>query len=156
MATQSLHRRFLRWALRHPSWYPPFMAAGIRVVEANPSGGVYRVRLKLRFYNRNALGTHFGGSLYAMCDPWYVLILIEQLGPSYAVWDKSSEVEFLRPGRGTVSAEFRINEDQVAQIRAAAASGEAVEPVYRAEVVDGSGNVVARVTKNLHVRHKQL
>ncbi len=154
MATRSLRRRFLSWALRHPSWYPPFIAAGIRVVEANPQDGVYRVRMKLRFYNRNALGTHFGGSLYAMCDPWYALILIEQLGPSYTVWDKSASIEFLRPGRGMVSAEFRLPEHQVAEIKAAADSGQVVEPVLRAEVIDSSGDAVARVTKELHVRRR--
>jgi acyl-coenzyme A thioesterase PaaI-like protein len=111
--------------------------------------------MRLWFFNRNALGTHFGGSLYAMCDPFFALILIDQLGSSYEVWDKSAEIEFLRPGRGRVSATFRIRPNQVAEIRDAADSGSTVEPVFVAEVRNQSGDVVARVTKTLHVRRKQ-
>lgn len=149
-----LRRRLLRWGLRHPSFFPPFLGAGIRVVTADPGGGVYRVRMKLSLYNRNALGTHFGGSLYAMCDPFFVLILIDQLGPDYAVWDKTSTIEFRRPGRGTVSANFEIPPEQVVEIRAAADAGEVVEPVFEVDVVDESGDTVARITKTLHVSHK--
>jgi acyl-coenzyme A thioesterase PaaI-like protein len=110
--------------------------------------------MKLSFYNRNALGTHFGGSLYAMCDPFFALILIDQLGPEYAVWDKSSTIEFRRPGRGTVSASFEIPPEQVAEIQAAADAGEVVEPVFEVDLTDESGAVVARVTKTIHVSHK--
>ncbi len=152
MTKKTFRQRFMSWALRHPSWYPPFIAAGIRVIEANPGGGIYRVRMKLRFYNRNAFGTHFGGSLYAMCDPFFVLILIEQLGSGYSVWDKSSEISFLRPGQGTVSATFEIADATVAEIKAAADSGEVVEPVFEVEVTNEAGDAVARVTKTLHVR----
>ena len=35
-----------------------------------------RVRLKLRWYNRNFFGVHFGGSLFAMTDPFFALSLI--------------------------------------------------------------------------------
>ena len=112
--------------------------------------------MKLSFYNRNALGTHFGGSLYAMCDPFFALILIDQLGPEYAVWDKSSTIEFRRPGRGTVSASFEIPSEQVAEIQAAVDAGEVVEPVFEVNLIDESEAVVAHVTKTLHVSHKTL
>lgn len=110
--------------------------------------------MRLSFYNRNAVGTHFGGSLYAMCDPFYALILIEQLGRGYEVWDKSAEIEFRRPGRGRVSAVFEITPERVATIREAADEGRTVEPVFVAEVKDASDEVVARVTKTLHVRKR--
>ena len=110
--------------------------------------------MSLSFFNRNALGTHFGGSLYAMCDPFFALILIAQLGRDYEVWDKSAEIEFLRPGRGRVSATFEIGEKEVAKIREDADRGETVEPVFVAEVMDQSDNVVARVTKSIHVRKR--
>jgi acyl-coenzyme A thioesterase PaaI-like protein len=109
--------------------------------------------MKLAPYNRNAFGTHFGGSLYSMCDPFFALILIEQCGPGYAVWDKTSAIDFLRPGRGTVSATFQIPHHQVAEIKRLADTGQVVEPVFEVDVVDESGAVVARVTKTLHVRN---
>lgn len=151
----SLRRRYLRWSLRHVGLYPPYVAAGIRVPVCDPAGGVYKAHMRLRFYNRNALGSHFGGSLYAMCDPFFALILVEQLGPGFEVWDKSAAIEFLKPGRGKVSATFEITPSKVAEIRESAASGEAVEPVFTVEVTDESDSVVARVTKTIHVKQKR-
>lgn len=144
----------MRWSLRHVGFYPPYVAAGIRVPVCDPEGGVYKAQMRLSFYNRNALGTHFGGSLYAMCDPFYALILIEQLGHEYEVWDKRAEIEFLKPGRGRVSAIFEITPEEVERIRAAAERGETVEPVFVAEVKDESDMAIARVTKTIHVKRR--
>ena len=152
MSGPSLRQRYLRWSLRHVGWYPPFIAAGIRVPVCDPAGGVYKAQMRLSFYNRNALGTHFGGSLYSMCDPFYALILVEQLGRGYEVWDKAAGIDFLRPGRGKVSATFEIPPEKVEEIRSAAESGDVVEPVFIAEVTDEAGSVVARVTKTIHVK----
>lgn len=154
MARGSLRDRYLSWSLRHVGLFPPFLAAGIRVPVSDPRGGIYRAEMRLRFYNRNALGTHFGGSLYAMCDPFFALILIEQLGREYEVWDKSAQIEFQRPGRGLVEATFAIGEMEVAEIREAADRGDPAEPVFVAEVTDQSGAIVARVTKTIHVRKR--
>lgn len=155
MGGLSQRERYRRWSLRHVGWYPPYVAAGIRVPICDPAGGVYKAEMSLAFYNRNALGTHFGGSLYAMCDPFYALILMEQLGRDYAVWDKSAQIEFVRPGRGRVTATFQISPERVAEIREAAEVGGMVEPVFTAEVTDESDSVVARVTKTVHVRKRR-
>lgn len=111
--------------------------------------------MKLRFWNRNYFGTHFGGSLYAMCDPFFALILVEALGPrEFTVWDKAASVRFLRPGTGTVRARFAIPFERVEEIRAHALAADKVEPEFTAEVVDDSGRVVAEVHKLLHVRYR--
>lgn len=150
----SIGERFLKWGFRHLSLYPPFLGAGIRVTTSDPGGGIYQVKMRLTPLNRNAHNTHFGGSLYAMCDPFLALILIHQLGSDYAVWDKSATIDFLRPGKGVVTATMQIAADEVAAIRKRAASGEAVEPVFVVDVVDRAEHVVARVTKTLHVRKR--
>ena len=155
MNRKTVRPRYLRWSLHHVAFYPPFVAAGIRVPVCNPERGVYKSQMRLSFYNRNALGTHFGGSLYAMCDPFCALILIEQLGRDYEVWDKSAAIEFLRPGQGQVSATFEIAPEEVEAIRHAADQGKTVEPVFIAEVKDEFDKVVARVTKTIHVRRKR-
>ena len=76
--------------------------------------------MKLRWWNRNYVGTQFGGSLYSMCDPFFMLILVEALGPRYVVWDKAATIRFRRPGRGTVHATFHIPQERIDEIRAAA------------------------------------
>lgn len=139
--------------LRLLSVWPPYLGAGIRV--ARPDRHTFVVRMKLRWWNRNYFGTHFGGSLYAMCDPFFVLILAQELGRGYVVWDKAAAIRFVRPGRGTVTATFRLPPEEVAAIRRAADAAGKVEPEMSVEVVDEAGEVVARVEKTLSVRRKE-
>ncbi len=147
----SLARRLLmRWV----NLYPPFLGAGIRVTYPKDDPFTIVVTMKLRFYNRNLFGTHFGGSLYAMADPFFVFILMKHLGPGYLVWDKKATVEFLKPGRGRVTGSYRVSPDEIARVKALADAGETVEPVYTGEIVADDGTLVARVTKTLWVRKK--
>ncbi|MBZ5588875.1 MAG: DUF4442 domain-containing protein [Acidobacteriia bacterium] len=149
-------RRLQReWLLRMMNFYPPFLGAGIRVRRTGPDRRTYEVRMRLTFLNRNVVGSHFGGSLYAMCDPFFMLILIPALGPGYVVWDKAATIRFLRPGRGTVRATFDIPESRVEEIRRAADTEGRVEPVFTARVLGDDGSVVAEVAKTLYVRRRR-
>ncbi|MFP5358341.1 MAG: DUF4442 domain-containing protein [Gammaproteobacteria bacterium] len=134
--------------------WPPYWGTGIRIAELTPDYRRMRVEMHKRFYNSNAFGTHFGGSLYAMCDPHYVLLLVALLGPEYRVWDKAASIEFLKPGRGTVSAVFEWTGDQLDDIRRQTANGQKYEPLRVVEVRDAAGEAVARIHKTLYVRRK--
>jgi hypothetical protein len=112
------------------------------------------VRMPLHFWNRNAVGTHFGGSLYTMCDPFFMLILINALGQDYVVWDKAATIRFKKPGIGTVKALFHISQERIDQIRAQADAQGKVEPQFQIQVTDQDGNVVAEIDKLLYVRKK--
>ena len=137
------------------SLWPPFLGAGIKVKHIAADFREVVVSLKLRWYNRNYVGTHFGGSLAAMTDPFYMLMLIHILGNEYTVWDKTSTIDFIAPGRGTVTARFRLNDDQIAEIKNETADGKAYFPALSVDIVNESGDIVARVTKKLYVRKKQ-
>ena len=139
------------WRLRLLNVYPPYLGAGIRV---RREGTGYQIRMKLRWWNRNYFGTHFGGSLYSMCDPFYVLILAEQLGRDYIVWDKAASIRFRRPGKGEMRADFQMSDEEIARVKGLADAGEVVEPTYSVEVVDEAGKVVAEVEKLCYVRRK--
>src|SRR5574341_2299897 len=99
------------------NWWPALRGAGAWVTYVAPEMREIHVRLSLSLQNLNALGTIFGGSLYAACDPWFVMILLRQLGPDYIVWDKAASIEFKKPGRGTLTACFAIDPAEVAEIR---------------------------------------
>jgi hypothetical protein len=135
--------------------YPPFLGAGIRVKRLQPDWKAIDVEMNLRFWNSNYVGTHFGGSLYSMTDPFYMLMLIENLGRDYIVWDKSATIRFRKPGRGRVRAEFRLADAQIDEIREQLKTQAKVEPVFMVEVRDESGALIAEVEKVLHVRKKQ-
>ncbi len=142
---------FQRYALRLINLYPPFLGAGIRTRRIADG---FETSMRLRAYNRNYVGTHFGGSLYSMCDPFFMLYLMEKLGRGYIVWDKAATIRFRRPGRGRVRARFVIPPGRVEEIRRAADADGKTEPVFQAEVLDEAGEVVASVEKVLSVRRK--
>ncbi len=144
-------RRRTDWLLKMMNIFPPYLGAGVRV-RVGPDLRTFEAEMKLRWWNRNYVNTHFGGSLYSMCDPFFMLILIEALGRGYIVWDKAASIRFRRPGTGTVRATFHIPEERVKEIREAADRGDKVEPVFTVQVVDAQGEVVAEVEKTLWVR----
>lgn len=134
--------------------WPPFLGAGIRVKRLQADWREIDVEMKLHRWNTNYVGTHYGGSLYSMTDPFLMLMLIESLGPEYVVWDKSASIRFRRPGRGTVSAGFRISDAQLAEIKQALDSEEKIDRAFSVEVKDEAGMVVAEVQKQLQIRKK--
>lgn len=135
--------------------WPPFLFAGIRVLEIAPDYRYARVRMRLRPWNRNFFGTHFGGSLFAMTDPFWVLLLFNQLGDEHVVWDQAGEIEFVAPGRGTVYAEFRLTDEHVEQVLSETGSGEKCLTWFDTDVVGQDGNVVAKVRKQVYARRKR-
>jgi len=136
--------------------YPPYLGTGIWVREISPDGRSIRVEMPLRFYNLNYYGTHFGGSLYAMCDPFLVWMADRNIGPGYRVFDKGGTIRFRRPGRGRVRVHFRLTDDQLAAMRAAADRDGKADVPLAAEIVDAAGETVAEVEKLLQVRRKDF
>jgi len=136
-------------------WWPPFLGAGIRVRSLSEDFRDAIVELRLGRLNRNYVGTHFGGSLYSMTDPFFMIMLLRNLGADYLVWDKSGSIEYVAPGRGVVQARFHLAESRVDEIRAQAAGGEKVLPEFQVEVRHADdGTLVALVRKTLYVRLK--
>jgi hypothetical protein len=135
--------------------WPPFLGAGIRVRRLQPDWKAIDVEMKLGFWNSNYVGTHFGGSLYSMTDPFYMLMLIQNLGPAYIVWDKSANIRFRRPGKGKVLASFRLSDEQIEGIRQGLNTQENMEPTFVVEVKDATGAVIAEVEKVLHIRKRE-
>ncbi|XZG69392.1 DUF4442 domain-containing protein [Chitinibacteraceae bacterium HSL-7] len=134
--------------------WPPFLLAGIHVTSIRSDWRELTVELRDRLYNRNIMGTHFGGSLYAMTDPWYMVMLMHILGPDYYVWDQGADIRFVKPGRGAVSVRFCLSETQIREIRDATADGRKALPEFDVEVLDAAGEIVATVHKTVYVRRK--
>lgn len=135
--------------------WPPFLFAGIRIARIADDFRAVDVELRERFYNRNYVGCHFGGSLFAMTDPFWMMMVMRNLDRSYTVWDKSADIEFMKPGQGTVTARFRLTDDMLVDIRANTADeGSKYLPRYSVDITDADGHAVARVSKTLHIRRK--
>lgn len=137
------------------NFWPPFLGSGIsfKVRKQNPL--VFKVRLKFSFYNRNYVGVQYGGSLYSMCDPWFMLILMDALGPDFIVWDKAASIKFLKPGKSSVYATFEISPEQIELIKQDAIKNSKVEPQIDVTIFDDKNQQIAVVTKTLWVKSKR-
>ncbi|MCQ4083614.1 DUF4442 domain-containing protein [Streptomyces sp. RB6PN25] len=151
MARRSFTPTSLRRAM---NLWPPYLCTGIRVLEIADDWSTARVRLRMNRFNRNYVGTHFGGSLFAMSDPFWMLLVMHRLGRDYLVWDKSAEIDFLAPGRGSVFAEFTLAEERLEEIRKLTEDGRKALVWFENDVVGSDGALVARIRKQLYVRRK--
>ncbi len=106
------------WMLKYMNFWPPFLGSGIKVKNVAPDFTSVDVEVKMRFWNRNYVGSHYGGTIYSMTDPWYMLMLMQNIGKEYIVWDKSAEVRFLKPGYGKLSAHFNLTAERIAARKA--------------------------------------
>lgn len=138
------------------NFYVPFLGAGIQITKVDPDFRYIRVEMALTAFNRNYVGTHFGGSIYAMTDPFYMMMLMQNLGRDYIVWDRSAKIDFLKPGRRRLIVEFRYTEAEIQDILKKTAGGE--KYLFDKEVLihDDKGELIARVIKTLYVRKKDL
>ena len=148
----SLPPRIARWGL---NLWPPFAGAGIRVRHIAPDFREFVVEMPLRRRNRNAFGAHFGGSLYAMTDPFFVLMLCRNLGPDYVVWDRSACIDYIAAGRSRVRAVLRLAESDLRAIRRMTENGSKHLHLFHAEVVDAEDLLVARIEKLVYVRRRR-
>jgi hypothetical protein len=146
-----LSRRRLQRLLRI---YPPFLGAGIRIKRMSDDLREIDVEMRLHWWNANYVGTHYGGSLYSMTDPFYMLMLIANLGGEYIVWDKAASIRFRKPGKGTVEAQFRLAQSQLDAMRAQLQTHDKIEPAFLVQIRDAQGEVVAEVEKRLQIRRK--
>lgn len=141
--------------LKLMNFYPPFVGAGIRVTHMAKNFKEVRVQMKLTFWNRNYVNTHYGGSLYSMCDPFFMLMLMQILGRDYIVWDKAASIRFKKPGKGIVRATFKITDEDLKNIHEALKTNEKVEPTFHVDILNEENEVVASVEKLIYIKKKK-
>ncbi len=144
----------MRQLIRRVSLYPPYLGAGIKLKQVNQDFTHFEVQMKMRWYNRNIFGTHFGGSLYAMSDPFFVFIILNYLGKDYIVWDKSAKIEFKKPGTGTVKAVFEISKEKLEDIKNDVDMKGKNTYFFTAEITNSQNEIIAVVQKEIYVKSK--
>lgn len=153
---QDLDRFVDRAGLVRPlmNLWPPFLAAGIKITHWSRDFRHVRVTLRHRRLSANYLGTLYGASLFSMTDPFWVMMIGRSLGRDYQVWDKAAEIEFLKPGRTHVYADFTLSDDVLTEILSATASGEKYLRWFTTDITTAEGTVIARVRKQVYVRRR--
>lgn len=132
--------------------YSPFWGSGIKVLYYNKEKQQINVQLKMNFFNKGYMGTHFGGSLYSMCDPFYVYLLMKSLGSSYMVWDKRAEIEYIKRNNNSVFAKFEVSENDIETIKSLLSKQKKIDYTFTINVTDSKENTIALVKKIIYVR----
>ncbi|WP_144795781.1 PaaI family thioesterase [Microbacterium paludicola] len=143
-----------RLAIGMSLWIPNLFS-GIRVRRYSDDWTHATVELHVNAFTRNFVGTAFGGSMSAMTDPYFFMLVMHQLGRDYVVWDTRGEIEFVKPGRGVLTAEFHVPTEKAAELRDRARGGKKVLEWFKTEITDRDGDVVARVRREVYVREKR-
>ncbi len=134
--------------------WPPFLFSSIHIDHISDDWRHVRTTLRKNALTSNYLGTLYGGSLFSMTDPFWMMMVLHNLGDDWVVWDKAAEIEFVKPGRGRVSTEFVLTDAALAEIRAqVAAEGKALV-WFTNDITTPDQTVVARVRKQVYARRR--
>ena len=148
----SISAKTMKWLT---GLWPPFWFTGIRFEHISDDFRHIRVSMSLRFYNKNLHGLQFGGNLYAMTDPCYLIMLLRNLGTGYRVLDKAAYIDYIKPGSSTVTANFKLSDDDLKDIIENTATGEKDFKDFTIEINDINGERVSKVVKTLYIRQKR-
>ena len=132
------------------------LGTGIWLTRVSDDFTRFDVKMKLSWFNRNLVGIHYGGSLYSMCDPWYMFVLIFNLGKSYVVLDKAASIRYVNPGKSTVYASFEIAPQRINEIRQEIDEIGKKDYTFTCYVKDAEGEVICEVDKTVYVRKKDF
>lgn len=136
--------------------WPPLLFSGIKVTHIADDFKAVTVELRQKWYNKNVVGVHFGGSIFAMTDPFFMFMLMNNLNKDYTVWDRAGSIDFIKPGKGTIKANFILTDDMLKDIKSnTIEEGSKFTPTYSVDVIDAEGVTVAHVTKTMHIRKRK-
>jgi len=138
------------------NFYSPYIGAGVKVSYISKDWTELHVSMSLRWFNRNAVGTHFGGSLYSMVDPHLMLLLMQLLGDEYLVWDKAADIEFIKPGKGKVTSVIKVTKIDLDDIKTHTDNGKKYFPEFLVEIKNDDNELIAKIKKTIYVKRKKL
>ena len=137
------------------SLWAPNLFSGIRVKRFSDDWTHATVELHVNLLTRNYVKTAFGGSMSAMTDPYYFMLVMHQLGRDHVVWDTRGEIEFVTPGRGVLTAEFEVSREKAEELRERARGGAKVLEWFETVITDQDDRIVARVRREVYIREKR-
>ncbi|MDN3665102.1 DUF4442 domain-containing protein [Algibacter miyuki] len=136
------------------NWPPMYRRSTGRLITVSQDLMYVKIKIPLSIKNRNFIGTIFGGSLFSATDPIYMIQLMNILGNNYVVWDKSATINFKRPAKETVFAEFVFSEEDLNLIKTKVSKNGEFDLVKTPNIVDKKGTIIAELSKTIYVADK--
>jgi hypothetical protein len=148
---ESVQSKLYKWGF---NIYPAYRGTGGWITYIAKDWREIHVKVPLSWQTRNYVGTIFGGSLYAAVDPFYMIMLIKNMGSEYVVWDKAASIRFKRPGRETLYAKFKVSEEELIRIKSELENSPKLDRQYLVVLKDKSGLIHALVEKRIFIGRK--
>ena len=148
---ESVQSKLYKWGF---NIYPAYRGTGGWITYIAKDWREIHVKVPLSWQTRNYVGTIFGGSLYAAVDPFYMIMLIKNMGSEYVVWDKAASIRFKRPGRETLYAKFKVSEEELISIKSELEYSPKLDRQYQVILKDKSGLIHALVEKRIFIARK--
>lgn len=151
--SESFKTKRLRWAF---NIFPVYRGTGGRVKYIRHDYRAITVCIPLNWRTRNYVGTIYGGSMFGATDPMYMLMLMENLGKDYVVWDKAGSIRFRRPAKETLYAHFEIDQALLDDIKTEVALQQETNREFEIQLKDHTGKVYAHITRTVYIADKQF
>lgn len=151
-ASMRIGPKFLQHFMRI---WPPYLGAGIKPEYISEDASRAIVTHKPNILTRNLVGTAFGGTMLSMTDPFFMFAGVYGLGKEYLVWDVGVEAQFIKPGKGKITADFQVADETWDLIRRKTANGDKYFHWFDVEITDELGETVAIIRRQVYFRKKR-
>lgn len=142
------------WFRSLMNWYPMYFGTGGKILFWSADSTEVHLRLRLNLWTYNYVGTIFGGSMFSASDPFYMVMLLRVLGPSFVVWDKSATIKFKKPARSTLYAKLEITNPLLEEIRVRVKEHGHTTHDFIIQWIDKDGLVNAEMQRHCYIADK--
>ena len=136
--------------------YPMFLGTGGKIVSISADWRDVKVDLPMSWWSKNYVGTIFGGSMFAASDPFYMLMLIHNLGKDYVVWDKAASIRFRRPSKERITTNFVLSEQTLEEIKEKVATFGEIDFPFLVQWLNKEGKLVSEIERTLYIADKEF
>lgn len=136
---------------------PMYRRSTSRIVSVSKDLMHIKIRLAISYKNRNYVNSVFGGSMFSAVDPIPMVQLIQLIGDDYVVWDKSANINFRRPAKEDLYADFIYTEEELEGIRKEVAEKNEIDIVKTTKLMNKDGTkLFCQVDKTIYVAKKDF
>ncbi|MCW5912655.1 MAG: DUF4442 domain-containing protein [Cyclobacteriaceae bacterium] len=144
------------WFRMLMNWYPMYFGTGGKILFWAADNSEIHLRLRLSLWTYNYVGTIFGGSMFAASDPFYMVMLLRILGDKYVVWDKEASIRFKKPGKQTLYAVFKVEENVLDQVKKLVSEQGQTTYDFVIQWLDKNGVVHAEIKRHCYIADKDF
>jgi acyl-coenzyme A thioesterase PaaI-like protein len=142
------------WFRMMMNCYPMFLGTGGKIGLIAANWREVRVTLGLNLWTMNYVRTIFGGSMFSASDPFYMLMLMHNLGKNFVVWDKAAHIRFRRPAKDKITTQFILKEEVIEEIKQKVASKGETDFTFLVQWHNKEGKVVAEIERLVYIADK--